>query len=264
MEDIIKNGDNVLIVFNQTRRWVVQVKEGEAFHTNKGYIKFDDIIGKPYGTQINTSKDHPVLIFTPTPAELLYKTFRQTQIIYPKDASLILIYTGIGPGSQVVEAGSGSGGLTSVLAYYVRPNGKVFSYEKREEFYQKAKKNIARMGLEEYVEFKNRDITEGAEETNIDVFVLDLATPWDAIPQARAALKPGGFIVSFSPQISQVQNTVLALREHNFGDIRNIELLLRTWDITRMKTRPQTHMIGHSGFLTFARKISGEAKIEAD
>jgi len=264
VEKRIKSGDYILIVFDEPRRWLVQVKAGDAFHTNKGFIKFDDIIGKPYGVRILGSKGHLFSIFTPTTADFLFKAVRQTQIIYPKDASFILITAGIGPGARVVEAGSGSGGLTSVLAFYVQPMGKVYGYEINDEFLKKARKNIARVGLENVVEFKNRDVLAGIEETDVDAVILDLATPWEAVHLAYSALKDAGFFVSFSPTVVQVQKTIEALRNHRFGDIRTCELLLRPWQISKKREeviiRPQTQMIGHTGFLTFARKMSIESE----
>ena len=264
MEKRIQSGDYILIVFDEPRRWLVQVRAGDAFHTNKGFIKFDDIIGKPYGVRIRGSKGHLFSIFTPTTADFLFKAVRQTQIIYPKDASFILITAAIGPGSRVVEAGSGSGGLTSVLAFYVQPTGKVYGYEINDEFLKKARKNIARVGLESVVEFKNKDVLTGIEETNVDAVVLDLATPWEVVPLAYSALKDAGFFVSFSPTVVQVQKTIATLRDNRFGDIRMCELLLRPWQISRKRDdviiRPQTQMIGHTGFLTFARKMSIESE----
>jgi len=260
LENIIQAGDYVLIVYGDRGRWLVQVKEGETFHTNKGFIQFDSIIGKPNGTSVLSSKENTFQIFAPTPADFLQKTIRKTQIVYPKDASFILIQTGIGPGSRVVEAGAGSGGLTSVLAYYVRPTGKIYSYEVNEQFYKKAQKTLARAQLGTFVEFKNQDISEGINEKNVDSVVLDLPQPWDIIPEAEKALKCGGTFASLSPTIIQVQNTVEKLREHEFGDVNTYELLLRPWKIsihkgTFVATRPKTQMIGHSGFLTFARKL---------
>ncbi len=261
MEKMIKNGDYILIVYDETRRWVVQVKEGQAFHTNKGLIEFDSLIGKPFGTQIQSSKQRNFLIFAPTPADLLFKAIRETQIIYPKDASFILINTGVGPGSHVVEAGSGSGGLCSILAYYVQPTGKVYSYEIRDEFLKNAQKLIVRLGLESFVEFKNQDVLQGIVEKDMDAIILDLPTPWEAVSVAREALKPGGIFASFSPTIPQIQNTVNSLKEHNFGDIQVSELMLRNWQVSSSRnegylaTRPHTQMIGHTGFLIFARKI---------
>lgn len=263
MKDKIENGDNILIVYDENKRWVVQVREGEKFHTNKGIIEFDNLIGRQYGIEIASSKDRKFQIFAPTPADYLFKVIRKTQIIFPKDASYILIHTGIGPGSQVVEAGSGSGGLCSVLAYYVRPDGKVHSYEIREDFFKKAQKTIRNVGLEEWVELKNKDVLDGIDEMNMDAVVLDLPTPWEAIAIARDALKSGGFFASFSPTIPQIQNTVTTLKENHFGDILVSELIFRTWQITSrnkeyLATRPQTQMIGHTGFLIFAKKLVTE------
>ncbi|MHA1263837.1 MAG: tRNA (adenine-N1)-methyltransferase [Candidatus Helarchaeota archaeon] len=260
MDKTISNGDYILIVYGDKGRWLVQVKEGETFHTNKGHLAFNSIIGKPYGTSILSSKGNLFQIFAPTPADFLLKTIRKTQIIYPKDAAFILLQTGIGPGSRVVEAGAGSGGLTSVLAYYVRPTGKIYSYEINAEFYKKAKKTLERTQLRDFVELKLKDINEGIDEEHLDAVVLDLPQPWDIIDSAKKALKNGGLYASLSPTIIQVQTTVDLLRAHNFGDIRTYELLLRPWKISVRKgnflaTRPQTQMIGHSGFLTFARKL---------
>ncbi len=260
LKSVIQDGDYILIVYDEKRRWIVQVKTGQAFHTNKGIIEFDKLIGKPYGIQLPSSKHKNFLIFPPTPADFLFKTVRKTQIIYPKDASFILVNTGIGPGSRVVEAGTGSGGLCSILAYYIRPNGKVYTYEIRAEFLKKAQKTLQRLGLEEFVEFKNKDILEGIEEKNVDSVILDLAIPWDIVPLARDALKPGGILASFSPTIDQIQKTTTALKKNNFGDIQVFELLLRSWQISSKNkaiqaTRPHTQMIGHTGFMIFARKI---------
>jgi tRNA (adenine57-N1/adenine58-N1)-methyltransferase len=260
VSEIIRKGDKVLIIYDEQRRWIVEVKEGESFHTNKGIISFDDLIGKPYGTQIESSKGRNFLIFQPTPADFLFKVIRKTQIVYPKDAAFILLNAGIGPGSRVVEAGSGSGGLCSILAYYVRPTGKVFSYEIREDFFTKAQKTITRLGLEQFVEFKNKDITEGIDERNVDAVVLDLPIPWEVVPHTRDPLKAGGILVSFLPTINQVQSTVQALKEHRFGDVMVYELLLRSWQITSrhkeyLATRPQTPMVGHTGFIIVARKL---------
>lgn len=268
VENIITDGDYILIVYGDIGRWLVQVKAGEKFHTNKGFFAFDQIIGKPFGTTIVTSKEHQFQVFSPTPSDFLLKTIRKTQIIYPKDAAFILLQTGIGPGSRVVEAGAGSGGLTSLLAYYVRPTGKIYSYEVNEQFYKKARKTLARVKLEEWVELKNQDILNGIAEQNVDTVILDLPQPWDAIPHVSNALKDGGTFASLSPTIIQVQNTVESLRAYRFGDVQTFELLLRPWKISVRKnqfiaTRPRTQMIGHSGFLTFARKLCTDCSSES-
>ena len=178
-----------------------------------------------------------------------------TQIVYPEDAALIVRYAGIGPGSKVVEAGTGSGALTSVLAHYVKPTGCVYSYEIRPEFKDRAEKNILRAGLTKWVVLKTKDITLGIEETDVDSVVLDMATPWVIVPSAWESLRGSGIFLAFSPTIEQVIKTTNSLRDHPFIEIETVELILRNLHVGNNKTRPQTVMIGHSGYLTTARKV---------
>jgi len=186
--------------------------------------------------------------------DFIMKSVRKTQITYPKDIALIIMFSGIGPGSHVVEAGTGTGALTTALAHYVKPQGKVYSYEIREEFLKTAEKNLKRAGLIDFVELKNKDVTMGIDERNVDTVILDLATPWLVIPHAYNALKSCGTIVSFSPTIDQVVKTAEALKENGFVDMETVECLMRGMQVERGKTRPQTLMTAHTGYITFARK----------
>jgi len=164
------------------------------------------------------------------------------------------MFSNAGPGSRVVEAGTGTGALTTALAYHVHPAGHVYSYEVRQEIIDLALKNLKRAGVSDYVSVKNKDITEGIDETDVDTVVLDLATPWLVIPHAYKALMGSGVIVSFSPTIDQVVKTVEALKEGGFVAIETVECLLRGMQIERGKTRPQTLMTAHTGYITYARK----------
>jgi tRNA (adenine57-N1/adenine58-N1)-methyltransferase len=194
----------------------------------------------------------------------MMKSSRRTQITYPKDAALIVMFSGIGPGSRVVESGTGTGALTTALAHYVKPAGKVYSYEMREEFQQAAEKNLTRAGLREFVELKSGDATTGFDERDVDAVILDLAVPWLVIPHAYEALKPSGTIVSFSPTIDQVVKATEALKENGFICIETIECLMRGMQVERGKTRPQTLMTGHSGYITYARKALKPLQDEAE
>lgn len=233
---------------------MVKVEKGQTFHTHKGFIKLDDLIGKEYGSRVLSNLGVEFTALKPLLHDYIFKSLRKTQITYPKDIALIVMFSGLGPGSRVVEAGTGTGALTTALAHYVKPDGKVYSYEIREEFLKTARKNLKRTGLTEFVELKNKDVTEGIEETDVDAVILDLATPWLVVPHAYAALKPCGTLVSFSPTIDQVVKTVEALEENGFVDVNTVECLLRGMQIARGKTRPQTLMTGHTGYITFARK----------
>ena len=250
----ISDGDHVLLYLSQRKTYLVKVEAGKSFHTHKGFIKFDDLIGKEYGSIIQSSLNVEFAALKPLLRDYIMKSARQTQITYPKDIALIVMFSGIGPGSRVVEAGTGTGALTTALAHYIKPDGVVYSYEIREEFLKTAEKNLKRACLIDFVELKNKDITEGIDETDIDAVVLDLATPWLVVPHAYTALKPCGTIVSFSPTIDQVVKTVEALRESCFVDMETIECLMRGMQVERGKTRPQTLMTAHTGYLTFARK----------
>jgi len=140
------------------------------------------------------------------------------------------------------------------LAHYVKPEGKVYSYELREEFRKNAEKNLKRANLLDFVELKSGDVTAGIEERNLDAVILDLAVPWLVIPHAYEALKHSGTIVSFSPTIDQVVRTTEALKENNFVFIETVECLMRGMQVERGKTRPHTMMTGHTGYITHARK----------
>lgn len=250
----INEGDDVLLYLNPRTTYLVRVEKGKSFHTHKGFIQLDGLVDKEYGTRIESSLGVPFVALKPTVRDYVFKMSRRTQINYPKDIALIIMFSGIGPGSKVVEAGTGTGALTSVLAFYVKPTGHVYSYEVRQEFMDAALKNLERARVSEYVDLKNKDVTESIDETSVDAVVLDLATPWLVIPHAYSALKGSGSLVSFSPTVDQVVKSVEALRENGFVDIETIECLMRGMQIEMGKTRPETLMTGHTGYITFARK----------
>jgi len=250
----IGEGDLVLLLLKQRKTYMVRVEAGKTFHTHKGFIKFDDLVGKEFGSVVKSSLGVGFVAFKPLLRDYVMKSARQTQINYPKDIALIVMFSGMGPGSRVVEAGTGTGAMTMSLAFYVRPDGKVYSYEVREEFSEIARRNLKRANLLEYVELRNKDITAGIEETGVDAVVLDLAVPWLVIPHAYLALKPAGTLVSFSPTIDQVVKTAEALKEKEFADIETVECLMRGMQVERGKTRPQTLMTAHTGYITYARK----------
>ncbi len=250
----ILEGDYALLSLGPRKTYLVKVESGKSFHTHKGFIKFDDLIGQEYGSKIQSSLGFEFTALRPLLHDYIMKSARQTQINYPKDIALIVMFSGIGPGSRVVESGTGTGALTTALAHYVRPSGRIYSYEIRTEFHETAEKNLRRAGVLDYVELKNKDVTTEIDEKDVDSVVLDLAVPWLVVPHAYGALKPCGTIVSFSPTIDQVVRTVEALKENNFVSIEAIECLMRGMQIERGRTRPQTLMTGHTGYITFARK----------
>jgi len=250
----INEGDHILLYLNKKRTYLVKIEKGKSFHTHKGFIQLDTLISREYGTRIKSNTGTEFIALRPQIRDYIFKSQRKTQITYPKDVALIVMFSGIGPGSRVVEAGTGTGALTSALAHYVKPNGHVYSYEIRPEFIETAQKNLQRANLLDCVELKNKDITMRIDETEMDAVILDMATPWLVIPHAYNALKGSGALVSFSPTIDQVVKTVEALEENGFVDIETIECIMRRMQTERGKTRPETLMTGHTGYITFARK----------
>jgi len=245
----------VLLYLEPGKTWLVRVESGGTFHTHRGILSFDDLIGREYGSFTPTSLGYQMAALYPLPRDFAVKAGRHTNIVYPKDAGLIIMLAGVGPGSIVVEAGTGSGALATILGYLVRPDGHVFSYEVREDFAKAARKNLAKAGLEGVVTVKNQDLLEGIEEREVDAVILDMATPWEAVPHAYTALKGGGVFVSFSPTIEQVQRTVEALRNSHFAELQTRELIEREMLVHTGKTRPATRTIGHTGYITSARKV---------
>jgi len=254
LSQTISEGDRVLLYLDRKRTYLVMVEKEKSFHTHKGFIQLDELIGKEYGTCVTSSMDIEFVALKPILRDYVFKMLRKTQITYPKDIALIVMFSGAGPGSRIVEAGTGTGALTTALAFYVKPEGRVYSYEVRQEFMETASKNLERVGVSGYVELKNKDVTEGIDEQDVDAVILDLATPWLVISHAYSALKGSGTLVSFSPTIDQVVKTVEALKENGFVAIETIECLMRRMQIVKGKTRPETLMTGHTGYITFARK----------
>ena len=250
----IREGDHVLLYLDKKRSYLVKAETGLSFHTHKGYVQFDDLINKKYGTRVLSSLGVEFVALKPTLRDFVFKAQRRTQIMYPKDIALMVVYSGIGPGWHVVEAGTGAGALTTALAFYVRPKGRVYSYDIRQEFQEIALKNLKRAKVANCVELRNRDITLGIDEKNVDAVVLDLATPWLVASHAHQALKGSGNLVSFSPTIDQVVQTTEALKESGFVDVGTFECIMREMHIARGRTRPQTLMTGHTGYITYARK----------
>jgi tRNA (adenine57-N1/adenine58-N1)-methyltransferase catalytic subunit len=248
-------GDLVQLVGLRHKSFIFPLQPGGEFHTHRGILQHDDLIGLPWGTQVFSHLGAPFFLLQPVIADLLLDLKRNTQILYPKDIGFILITMGIGPGQKVLEAGTGSGSMTIALAHAVGAEGRVVSYEQRDEMQNLARKNINRTGLASRVDFKLRDIQEGFDETDADAFFLDVPNPYDYIAQVRAALKPGGFFCSIVPTTNQAEILLRALRRNRFAFIEMCEVLLRYYKPEPDRVRPTDRMVAHTGFLIFGRRI---------
>ncbi len=253
---LIKEGDELLLYMDKRRTYKVMTEQGKQLHTHKGFIELGNLIGKSYGITVASSLGVSFYVLRPLVRDLVLKTDRRTQVLYPKDIGYILFQLGISSGSRVVEAGTGSGALTMAMANAVRPEGKIYTYEIIEKHQMIAKNNIERSGLMPYVEMRLEDVTKGIAESEMDAVVLDMATPWLVVPHAWEALTGSGVFLSFSPTIEQVMKTVDQLYILPFVEIETVEIMLRGINVAPNKTRPETVMIGHSGYLTTARKVT--------
>ncbi len=247
--------DTVLLVTEDGKKFYTRLEPGYQQHTHQGIITHDQIIGYPLGRKISSSSGHVCLVLEPSLAELLKKVKRKTQIVYPKEAGRIILKMNIYAGRRVIEAGSGSGALTIALARLVSPNGRVYSYEIRPELLKNARRNLEKAGLSNQVDFKLRDINEGFDETGVDALFLDVREPWHYLAQAKAALKQSGFFGAIVPTTNQVSNLLRALKTHKFSGLEVEELLLRSYKPIPNRLRPADTMVGHTGYLIFARNV---------
>ncbi|RLF06505.1 MAG: hypothetical protein DRK00_01465 [Thermoprotei archaeon] len=252
---MIREGDLALLYFGEGRHYIVRITRGSTYSFNEGIVRAEDLLGRCYGRTLRTHIGVEYKVMKPSLLDVVYGKFeRRTQVIYPKDAALIALKAGVGPGSRVVEAGTGSGCLTAVLAYLVRPDGTIYTYEVRREFIEVARRNLRMLGLEEYVVFKEADVKSGIEERDVDAVVLDLAEPWAVLRHAYSSLRSGGVLACFLPTINQVERTVEEARRIGFVMIEAEEVLERKYKVRRGETRPELRMVGHTGYLVFARK----------
>ncbi|MFH1786934.1 MAG: tRNA (adenine-N1)-methyltransferase [archaeon] len=240
----MKSGDWVLL--SGPRSYVVRV-EKKKFSTQHGEIDLGALIGKKYGITVKSHMGVEFFCLEPRLPDMLRKIRRMPQIITLKDSGIIAAYTGLSKKDVVIEAGTGSGALCIFLAGIAK---KVYSYEIRADFFEVAKKNIRLAGAKNAV-LRNKDVCQGVKE-KCDVFVLDMGSPELAVETAKKCLKPGGYLIVYSPVIEQVQRVYQKLG--GFRYIRTKEIIEREWEIGDNKTRPKTQGIGHTAFLTFARK----------
>ncbi|HLE47707.1 MAG TPA: tRNA (adenine-N1)-methyltransferase [Candidatus Thermoplasmatota archaeon] len=253
MPDAIQAGDRVLLYRDEAPRRVVEARDETARVPGLGVLNLGDLVGRAWGSKLTLGADE-YLLLRPILRDRLLSLDRGPQIVLPKDASRIVLECGLHAGSRVAEAGVGSGALTMVLAHAVAPTGRVLAFDNREDHLNHAKRNLKQAGLDAVVEFKMADVTKGIAEKNLDAVVLDLPEPENVVPHAHKALGPSGAFASYSPLVIQMERTVEALRAHGFIEIRSLELLERPWMVHERGSRPETTMLAHTGFLTFARR----------
>lgn len=249
-------GDLVLLVDGKKRRYLITLTDGKEFQSHAGVLAHADLVGKPEGVEVATTRGQRFRVFRPTLSDYVLSMPRGAQVIYPKDLGPMLLLADIGPGVRVLESGVGSGALSMAM---LRAGAAITGYELREDFAARAAKNVNAFLTPEvaarYV-VEVRDCYEGIDERDLDRIVLDLPEPWQVVPHAEKALRPGGILLSYSPSITQVMQLTEALARGPFAEISTTEVLNRTWHIEGAAVRPDHRMVAHTGFLTRARLLA--------
>jgi tRNA (adenine57-N1/adenine58-N1)-methyltransferase catalytic subunit len=261
MLDSLQDGEQVLLIDQRGRRHLVMLRKGETFHSDRGWVAHDTMIGQADGSWVRTSKGTRYVVLRPTLAEYVLDMPRGAQVIYPKDLAMVMFWADIHPGARVLEAGMGSGALTLALLRAVGPEGKVISYEQREDFARRALANIhLRMGEVTNLAVRLRPVEEGlGEEEAVDRAVFDLPEPWHLVEPVTRVLRSGGIFLSYVPTIIQSHQLSEALRRHpGYTLVETFETLFRPWNIDGTSVRPFHRMVAHTGFITVARRVVPE------
>jgi len=257
MGAMIKPGDQVILYHSERMNYLVTVQPKGSFSTHRGQLPFDQIAGKEFGDEMRTHLGFLFYLLKPGLADLAMKVKRSTTIVYPKDVGTMLLAAAVFPGARVIETGSGSGALTTILANFVRPDGRVYSYERRPEFSANARANVTKYGLDAFCEFFVRDPEhEGFAQSDVDAVLLDVPEPWTLIAPAHKALKGGYTLVSISPTVEQVRKTVSAMEMQGFARIHVKEVLEREILVRATGIRPADRMVAHTVYLIHGHKVN--------
>ena len=254
MIKLLAEGDVVLLIDSRGREYLTTLTPGKVFHSHLGKVPHEEIIGQEEACRIVTHAGRPFLVLRPTLAQYVMKMRRDSTIVYPKDVGAILVHGDIYPGATVIEAGAGSGALTLALLRATGPEGRVITYELREDMAQRTRRNIAsRVGEPTNFTLKLQDIYQGIDELPVDRIVLDLPEPWQVVPHAATALRQGGIFVSYVPTVLQVHHLAQTLSgDSRFELVDSFEIMHRGWHLAETSARPDHRMVAHTGFITTA------------
>ncbi len=261
MAKVLREGDIVQLIDTKRRTYQLTLKRGETYSFLKGMVSHDDMIGREEGCYVRSSMGERLLVIRPTLSEYILKMPRGAQVIYPKDIGAIITMADIARGVRVLEAGTGSGALTAALSRAVGDEGCVVSYERRADFSERARSNLAAFfgRVPENVILREGDVYETLHEDDVhfDRVVLDLAEPWRAIDNAKAVLSGGGIVLAYLPTVLQVYTLCRALERKGGFYLQDVaEVLVRGWHVAGRSIRPEHRMVAHTGFLVMARRLS--------
>ncbi|HUG87079.1 MAG TPA: tRNA (adenine-N1)-methyltransferase [Euzebya sp.] len=260
--DPLSAGDTVIMMDRKGRRFMFQLEAGKDYHFHRGIIHHDDLIGLPEGSTVTSTMSAKLTVVRPTTTDWTLKAPRGAQVVYPKDQAMIVTLGDILPGATVVEAGAGSGALTCALLRAVGVEGRVVSFERREDHAEVAVANVARRmgGVPDNWALTVGDLADGLAQLRCDRLVLDMLEPWAHLEAAAGAIHPGGLLIAYTPTITQVMRVRQAMDpDPRWGLVQTSETLLRTWNVDGLAVRPDHRMVAHTAFLTTARRMIPDA-----
>ena len=252
-------GDQVQLTDPKGRINTITLQPGKQFHSHKGWVEHNEIIGRPEGIVLRSSGGIDFLAFRPLLHDHTLRMPRGAAVVYPKDAGQIVAMADIFPGARVVEAGAGSGALTCFLLRAVGEHGTVSSYERRADFAEVARTNVERIfgGPHPSWRLTVGSLEDAIAETEVDRVILDMLAPWECVDAVAKALIPGGLVCAYVATTTQMSRVVEELRGHGaFAEPYAFETLVRSWHVEGLAVRPDHRMVGHTGFLVTARRMA--------
>ena len=259
-------GDRIQLTDSKGKLYSFTITPGKEWHTHKGWITHDDLIGLPEGSVVSTTAGLSFSAFKPLLADFVLTMRRGATIVYPKDAAMIVGVADVFPGARVLEAGVGSGALTISLLRAVGEKGAVHSIERREDFAEIARENVNGYFANETKNWKLEvgDLQDQNFDSEFDRVVLDMLAPWECIDIAAKALRPGGVFLAYVATTTQLSATAEALKsDGRFTEPESSETLVRGWHHEGLAVRPQQRMIGHTGFIIHSRRMAPGVQVLA-
>ena len=254
-----EEGERVQLSDPKGRLHTVTLAAGKQFHTHRGAIEHDALIGTAEGSVVTSTSGTFYLALRPLLADFVLSMPRGAAVIYPKDAAQIITMGDVCPGATVLEAGAGSGALTCALLRAVGPTGRVISYEVRDDHADVAVRNVATFfsGVPDNWTLHRGDVAAHLADEQVDRVVLDMLSPWEALPHVAAALRPGGVLIGYVATATQLSRLVEAMRaDGGFTEPASWETFVRGWHVVGLAVRPEHRMIGHTAFLVSARRLA--------
>ncbi|MGV9301127.1 tRNA (adenine-N1)-methyltransferase [Amycolatopsis sp. NPDC003676] len=250
-------GDRVQLTDSKGRHYTLTLADGGEYHTHRGALAHDDLIGRPEGSVVTSAGGSTYLALRPLLPDYVLSMPRGAQVIYPKDAAQIVMWGDIFPGARVLEAGAGSGALTCSLLRAVGPAGQVFSYEIRDDHAEHAERNVEKFFGEKPGNWTLTVADLATHTGEVDRVVLDMLAPWDQLPNVAAHLVPGGVLTVYVATVTQLSRVTESLREQQcWTEPESWETLMRPWHVVGLAVRPDHRMVAHTAFLLTARRLA--------